>query len=89
MLHVAHGVGESTLISTILVDLLQIFDAPTSSIYGLVNTIASVKSLATRKNVKLVAVYNFFFDTIVFSARFCFLMEKFFLKSSRFRTLKG
>ena len=60
MLHVAHGAGDSTLISAILVDLLQIFDAPTSSIHGLVNTIAIVKSLATRETVKLFAVYNFF-----------------------------
>jgi hypothetical protein len=47
MLHVAHGVDESTLISAILVDLLRIIDAPTSSIHGLVNIIASVESSAT------------------------------------------
>ena len=89
MLHVAHGVGESTLISAILVDLLQIFDAPTSLIHGLVNTIASLKSLATRETVKLFAVYNFFLNTIVFGSAFLLFHGHNFLQSSRFSSFKG
>ena len=57
MLHVAHGVDESTLISAILVDLLRIIDAPTSLIHGLVNIIASVESLETGESVKISALY--------------------------------
>ena len=60
MLHVALGVGKSTLISAILVDLLRITDAPTSLIHGFVNIIASFESLATRGTVKLFAVYLIF-----------------------------
>ena len=81
MLHVAHGVGESTLISAILVDLLQIFDAPTSLIHGLVNTIASLKSLATRETVKLVTVIIFSLIQSFLLARFCFFMDKIFSKA--------
>ncbi len=55
MLHVAHGVDESTLISAILVDLLRIIDAPTFVIHGLVNIIASVESLAKGGSVKISA----------------------------------
>ena len=58
--HVAHGVGESTLISAILVDLLRIIDALTSLIHTLVNIIASFESLATRGTVELFAVYLIF-----------------------------
>ena len=60
MLQVAHKVGESTLISAILVDLLRIIDAHTSSIYGLVNIIASFESLAVGGAVKIFAVYLIF-----------------------------
>ncbi len=60
MLHIAHGVGESTLISAILVDLLRIIDAPKSSINGFVNIIASVESLAMGGTVKFFAVYLIF-----------------------------
>jgi len=48
-------VGESTLISAILVDLMRIIDAPTSLIHGLVNITASVESLATGGSVKISA----------------------------------
>ncbi len=60
MLHVAHGVDESTLISAILVDLLRIIDAHTSSIHDLINIIASVESSATGANVKIFVVYLIF-----------------------------
>ena len=60
MLHVAHGLDESTLIFTIFADLLRIIDAPTSSIHGLVNIIASVESSATGANVRISVVYLIF-----------------------------
>jgi hypothetical protein len=60
MLHVAHKVGESTLISAILVDRQRIIDIPSSLINGLVNIIASVESLAAGGAIKIFAVYLIF-----------------------------